>query len=90
VCIPNRVFRTVYSEPGAHDHFVRTDQDAVIVHISGFGLTDTRYFDPRGRIETRKVTTNAPEIKDVPDIWPALGRILITWERKVYGVGATI
>ncbi len=37
---------SVYSEPGAHDHFARTDKDAVIVQISGYGPTDTRYFNP--------------------------------------------
>jgi hypothetical protein len=36
---------SVYSEPMAHDHFARTDSDAVIVHICGYGPTDTRYFD---------------------------------------------
>ena len=39
---------SVYSEPGgvAHNHFARTDKEAVIVHIAGYGPTDTRYFDP--------------------------------------------
>jgi quercetin dioxygenase-like cupin family protein len=37
---------SVYSEPGAHDHFARTDKDAVIVQISGYGPTDTHYFNP--------------------------------------------
>src|SRR2546425_11705879 len=37
---------SVYSEPGAHDHFARTDKDAVIVQIAGYGPTDTRYFNP--------------------------------------------
>ncbi len=39
---------SVYSEPGgvAHNHFARTDKEAVIVRISGYGPTDTRYFDP--------------------------------------------
>jgi quercetin dioxygenase-like cupin family protein len=39
---------SVYSEPGgtSHNHFARTDKDAVIVHICGFGPTDTRYFNP--------------------------------------------
>ena len=39
---------SVYSEPGgtAHNHFARTGEDAVIVHICGFGPTDTRYFSP--------------------------------------------
>jgi hypothetical protein len=37
---------SVYSEPAAHNHFARTDKDAVIVQISGYGPTDTRYFNP--------------------------------------------
>ena len=39
---------SVYSEPGGmtHNHFARTESDAVVVHISGYGPTDTRYFDP--------------------------------------------
>jgi len=37
---------SVYSEPGRVNHFARTDTDAVIVEISGFGPTDTLYFDP--------------------------------------------
>ena len=37
---------SVYSEPGGVNHFARTADDSVIVHISGYGPTDTRYFDP--------------------------------------------
>jgi pimeloyl-ACP methyl ester carboxylesterase len=37
---------SVYSEPGGANHFARTDAEAVLVEISGFGPTDTRYFDP--------------------------------------------
>jgi pimeloyl-ACP methyl ester carboxylesterase/uncharacterized RmlC-like cupin family protein len=37
---------SVYSEPGGMNHFARTDADPVLVQISGFGPTDTRYFDP--------------------------------------------
>lgn len=37
---------SVYSEPGGHNHFARTDADPVVVQICGFGPTDTRYFDP--------------------------------------------
>ena len=39
---------SVYSEPGgtAHNHFARTGNDSVVVHICGFGPTDTRYFNP--------------------------------------------
>ena len=36
---------SVYSEPAGHDHFARTDASPVIVEISGFGPTDTHYFD---------------------------------------------
>jgi quercetin dioxygenase-like cupin family protein len=40
---------SVYSEPGGigHNHFARTDTDAVIVEISGYGPTDTQYVDAR-------------------------------------------
>ena len=37
---------SVYSEPGSVDHFARTTDVPVIVHICGSGPTDTRYFDP--------------------------------------------
>lgn len=36
---------SVYSEPGGDNHFARTDTDAVIVEISGYGPTDTHYFE---------------------------------------------
>lgn len=37
---------SVYSEPGGDNHFAQTDAEAVVVEISGYGPTDTRYFDP--------------------------------------------
>lgn len=37
---------SVYSEPGGVNHFARTDAEPVIVQISGYGPTDTHYFDP--------------------------------------------
>jgi quercetin dioxygenase-like cupin family protein len=37
---------SVYSEPGGTNHFAQTTSDPVIVQISGYGPTDTRYFDP--------------------------------------------
>src|SRR5580693_8292496 len=43
---------SVYSEPMAHDHFARTDKDEVIVHICGYGPTDTRYLDPANEPKT--------------------------------------
>ena len=37
---------SVYSEPGGLNHFARTTDSPVVVHICGFGPTDTRYSDP--------------------------------------------
>jgi quercetin dioxygenase-like cupin family protein len=37
---------SVYSEPGGMNHFARTTDTPVVVHISGYGPTDTRYFNP--------------------------------------------
>ncbi len=37
---------SVYSEPGGDNHFAQTGADAVVVLVSGYGPTDTRYFDP--------------------------------------------
>ena len=37
---------SVYSEPGGVNHFARTTDQPVVVHICGFGPTDTHYFDP--------------------------------------------
>src|SRR5467141_3578849 len=37
---------SVYSEPGGENHFARTDAEPVLVEISGFGPTDTRYVNP--------------------------------------------
>jgi len=36
---------SVYSEPGGLNHFGQTDDSAVIVEVSGYGPTDTHYFD---------------------------------------------
>lgn len=36
---------SVYSEPKSKNHFARTGDDAVVVQISGYGPTDTRYVD---------------------------------------------
>jgi quercetin dioxygenase-like cupin family protein len=44
---------SVYSEPGGDNHFAQTGTDSVIVEITGYGPTDTRYFeaknDPKAR-----------------------------------------
>jgi quercetin dioxygenase-like cupin family protein len=47
---------SVYSEPGGvkHNHFARTDADPVIVQISGYGPTDTRYFDAANEPKSQK------------------------------------
>lgn len=37
---------SVYSEPGGVNHFARTTDSPVVVHICGFGPTDTRYYNP--------------------------------------------
>ena len=37
---------SVYSEPGGMNHFAQTGADPVVVQISGYGPTDTRYFNP--------------------------------------------
>jgi pimeloyl-ACP methyl ester carboxylesterase/uncharacterized RmlC-like cupin family protein len=43
---------SVYSEPGAVTHFAQTGAEPVLVEISGFGPTDTRYFDPANTPKT--------------------------------------
>src|SRR5258707_5369819 len=47
---------SVYSEPGGvkHNHFARTEADPVIVHISGYGPTDTHYFDAANEPKSQK------------------------------------
>jgi hypothetical protein len=45
---------SVYSEPGGVNHFARTAEEPVVVHISGFGPTDTRYFNPADDPENQK------------------------------------
>jgi len=37
---------SVYSEPGKRNHFAQSGAAPVIVQISGYGPTDTHYFDP--------------------------------------------
>jgi quercetin dioxygenase-like cupin family protein len=45
---------SVYSEPGGINHFARTSEVPVVVHISGFGPTDTRYFNTADDPEEQK------------------------------------
>lgn len=44
---------SVYSEPGGVNHFARTTSTPVVVHISGYGPTDTRYFNPADDPESK-------------------------------------
>jgi len=37
---------SVYSEPAGQDHFARSGVTEVVVEISGYGPTNTKYFDP--------------------------------------------
>ena len=45
---------SVYSEPGGLNHFARTTEVPVVVQISGFGPTDTHYFNPADDPENQK------------------------------------
>jgi quercetin dioxygenase-like cupin family protein len=45
---------SVYSEPAGVDHFARSGDTAAIVEISGYGPTDTRYFDPANDPEAKQ------------------------------------
>src|SRR5438477_12412899 len=45
---------SVYSEPGGHNHFAQTGDDSVVVQISGYGPTDTGYFNPADDPESGK------------------------------------
>lgn len=45
---------SVYSEPGGVEHFAQTGATPVVVEISGYGPTDTRYFDPANDPESPK------------------------------------
>jgi len=45
---------SVYSEPSGANHFARTDADAVIVEICGYGPTNTQYFDPANDPRSRE------------------------------------
>jgi quercetin dioxygenase-like cupin family protein len=45
---------SVYSEPKGINHFARTGNDGVVVQISGYGPTDTRYVDPKNDPDPRQ------------------------------------
>jgi len=45
---------SVYSEPGGDNHFAQTDTDSVIVEISGYGPTDTHYFEAKNDPKSRQ------------------------------------
>jgi hypothetical protein len=51
---------------GYGDHFARTGADPVVVQISGYGPTDTHYFDAAKRSETaRKEMTTFSALADL-------------------------
>jgi hypothetical protein len=45
---------SVYSEPGGVEHFARTTDTVVVVHLSGYGPTDTRYVNPADDPESKQ------------------------------------
>jgi hypothetical protein len=45
---------SVYSEPGGRNHFAQTRNEPVVVHIVGYGPTNTLYVNTRG--EPRRPT----------------------------------
>jgi pimeloyl-ACP methyl ester carboxylesterase/uncharacterized RmlC-like cupin family protein len=45
---------SIYSEPGGVTHFAQTGEEPVLVQISGFGPTDTLYFDPANAPKTAR------------------------------------
>lgn len=45
---------SVYSKPGGENHFAQTGNNPVIVQISGYGPTDTRYINPADDPESGK------------------------------------
>lgn len=45
---------SVYSEPGADNHFAQTANDPVVVEICGYGPTDTRYFEAKNDPKNQK------------------------------------
>lgn len=45
---------SVYSEPKGKDHFARTGNESVVVQISGYGPTDTRYLDSKNDPSSRE------------------------------------
>jgi quercetin dioxygenase-like cupin family protein len=49
---------SVYSEPGGDNHFAQTGDDPVVVQISGYGPTDTKYVnsadDPEAGAKRKK------------------------------------
>jgi quercetin dioxygenase-like cupin family protein len=45
---------SVYSEPGGDNHFAQTGNDPVVVQISGYGPTDTKYVNPADDPEAKR------------------------------------
>ncbi len=69
---------SVYSELGGVEHFTQTADTAVVVQISGYGPTDTKYFDPAhdpsaktkgsDKVHRRKKSVIAAHLTPVPSI----------------------
>jgi hypothetical protein len=45
---------SVYSEPGGDNHFAQTGNDPVVVQISGYGPSDTKYVNPADDPEAKR------------------------------------
>ena len=43
-----------YTEPPGRNHFAETGDEAVVVHITGYGPSSTTYMDPAKDPRTRK------------------------------------
>jgi len=56
---------SVYSEPGGDNHFAQTTDDAVIVQISGYGPTDTHYFEDKNDPKSNDPKSNDPKSSHV-------------------------
>ncbi len=53
---------SVYSEPAVANHFAQTQGSDVVIEISGYGPTDTRYVEPERGPESKK---EKPGIKEL-------------------------
>jgi len=61
---------SVYSEPGGVNHFLRSAEEPVVVDISGFGTTDTRYFNPADDPENGPISRELLHSNDLVERGP--------------------